>query len=154
MTFPTVDRMALSALVHRYAAYLDDREFDSAATLFTEDAVLEVPEPPASLQPVHIHRGRTAITAALAAVARVDRTEHAIVGEVYDQSDDASARGRVTCIAHHWSRQVPDDAVGVIWHLRYDDRYHLAATGWRISRRVLTINAIETRPVRRMLPRQ
>jgi hypothetical protein len=38
----------------------------------------------------------------------------------------------------------------VVWHLRYDDEYALTDSGWRISRRALTINAIETRPVRRL----
>ena len=41
----------------------------------------------------------------------------------------------------------------MVWHLRYDDEYELTDAGWRISRRALTINAIETRPVRRLLPR-
>ena len=31
--------------------------------------------------------------------------------------------------------------------------YELTDAGWRISRRALTIHAIETRPVRRLLPR-
>ncbi|WP_272930264.1 hypothetical protein [Mycobacterium intracellulare] len=41
----------------------------------------------------------------------------------------------------------------MVWHLRYDDAYELTAAGWRIARRALTINALETRPVRRLLPR-
>jgi hypothetical protein len=39
-----------------------------------------------------------------------------------------------------------------VWHLRYDDEYELADARWRISHRALTINAIETRPVRRLRP--
>ncbi|MGZ4563263.1 MAG: nuclear transport factor 2 family protein, partial [Mycobacterium sp.] len=39
-----------------------------------------------------------------------------------------------------------------VWHLRYDDEYELTDR-WRIVRRALTINAIETRPVRRVRPR-
>jgi len=38
----------------------------------------------------------------------------------------------------------------VVWHLRYDDDYQLTDAGWQIARRALTINAIETRPVRRL----
>ena len=140
--------MALSGLVHRYAAHVDDRQFDSVAELFTTDAELAVPEPPAELTPVHRHRGREAIAAAVGAVAAVIRTEHAIVGEVYDGSPGA-ATGRITCIAHHWNRR-DDEFVDVVWHLRYDDQYEATEAGWRISRRELTINAIETRPVRRV----
>ena len=153
MTLSPDDRMALRDLVHRYAANVDDRQFDTVAKLFTATAELAVPEPPAALQPVHSHRGQAAITAAIAAVAAVTRTEHAIVGEVYDEAArPGTASGRVACIAHHWSRR-GDEVVDVVWHLRYDDDYQLTDAGWRISRRALTINAIETRPGRRLLPR-
>ena len=87
------------------------------------------------------------------AVTQTTRTEHAIVGEVYD--DDplrGGARGRIACIAHHWSQRA-EELIDVVWHLRYDDEYDSTDSGWRISRRALTINAIETRPVRRLLPR-
>ncbi|UXA04558.1 nuclear transport factor 2 family protein [Mycobacterium sp. SMC-2] len=147
MTLSTDDRFALSDLVHRYAAYIDDRRFDSAATLFTYSAVLELPEPPNALTPIHSHHGRDAIAAAVAVVGALTRTEHAIVGEVYDAAvRPGTARGRVACVAHHWDRR-GDDLVDVVWHLRYDDEYELADR-WRIGRRTLTINALETRSAR------
>jgi 3-phenylpropionate/cinnamic acid dioxygenase small subunit len=150
------DRAALSDLVHRYAANVDDRQFDAVAELFTPTAELTVPEPPAELRPVHSHRGQAAISAAVAAVAQTMRTQHAIVGEVYRQPSDEvpesrTARGRIACIAHHFSERA-DEFLDVVWHLRYDDEYALTDAGWRISRRTLTILAIETRPVRRVLP--
>lgn len=154
MTLSAADRGALSDLVHRYAATIDERQFACAAELFTPTAELAVPEPPAGLEPVHSHRGRPAIAAAVAAVGAVTRTEHAIVGEVYDEgSRAATAKGRVACVAHHWNEH-GDEIVDVVWHLRYDDDYELTDAGWRLSRRALTIHAIETRPVRRLLPRQ
>ena len=153
MTLSADDRMALSDLVHRYAANVDDRQFDSVAMLFTLNAELTVPEPPAALEPVHSHRGQEAIATAVGAVGAVTRTEHAIIGEVYDEaSRPGTARGRVACIAHHWDQR-GEEVVDVVWHLRYDDDYELTDAGWRISRRALTINAIEIRPVRRLLPR-
>ena len=91
------DRAALTDLVHRYAAGVDDRQFDAAAELFTETAELMLPEPPAALDPVHRHCGHAAIRTAIAAVAATIRTEHAIVGEVFDigsQTPD-SACGRI-----------------------------------------------------------
>jgi 3-phenylpropionate/cinnamic acid dioxygenase small subunit len=152
MTLSVNDRASLSDLVHRYAAGVDDRQFDSVAELFTTNAELTVPEPPATLEPIHSHQGQQAIAAAVTAVAAVARTEHAIIGEVYHEvARRGSARGRITCIAHHWNQR-PDEVVDVVWHLRYDDEYELTDAGWRISRRALTINAIETRPVRRFLP--
>ena len=153
MTLSADDRIALSDLVHRYAAYVDDRRFDAAASLFSTSAELTVPDPPGSLEPVHCHRGRQAIAAAVAAVAGVARTEHAIIGEVYDQGPKpGTATGRIACVAHHWSHR-GDEVGDVAWHLRYDDEYELTGAGWRVAGRALTINAIETRPVRRLLPR-
>jgi hypothetical protein len=153
MTLSVDDRTALSDLVHRYAANVDDRQFDCVAKLFTATAELMVPEPPAALEPIQTHRGQQAIAAAVAAVAAVARTEHAIIGEVYDEAArPGTARGRVACIAHHWNQR-GDEVVDAVWHLRYDDDYELTDAGWRISRRALTINAIEIRPVRRLLPR-
>ena len=152
-TLPLADRAALRDLVHRYAAHVDERQFDVVAELFTVTAELAVPEPPATLHPIHSHRGQAAIATAVAAVAQTVRTLHAIVGEVYDEaSGPHSARGRIACIAHHWNERA-DKIIDVVWHLRYDDEYELTAAGWRISRRALTILAIETRPVRRLLPR-
>lgn len=144
------NRVGISDLVHRYSAAVDDRQFDSVVELFTETADLILPDPPSALEPVHRHRGHTAISAAIGAVAAVIRTEHAIVGEVYDDAPRPDvAHGRVACIAHHWSRDA-DQLTDVVWHLRYDDEYRLTDAGWRIARRALTINAIETRPVRRL----
>lgn len=152
MTLPAIDRAALSDLVHRYAGGVDDREFASVATLFTESAELTVPDPPATLQPVHRHRGHAAIGAAIASVAAALRTVHAIVGEVYDGGHRPEiARGRIACIAHHWYERA-DEVTDLVWHLRYDDEYQLTDVGWRICRRALTINAIEVRPVRRVRP--
>lgn len=152
MTLSPNDRSALSDVVHRYAAGVDDRQFDSVAELFTDQAELVVPEPPAVLTPLHSHRGRPAIATAVAAVAAVARTEHAIIGEVYEPGPrPGTARGRIACVAHHWTRRA-DEVIDAAWHVRYDDEYESTGSGWRIARRSLTVNAIETRPVRQLLP--
>ena len=108
------DRAALSDLVHRYAANVDDRQFDSVAELFTAEAELTVPEPPAALQPIHRtpgsgghrRRGRCGCRSG-------ERTEHAIVGEVYSELSEevpepGTARGRIACIAHHCSQRADE----------------------------------------------
>lgn len=144
------DRLAVADLVHLYASAVDDRRFDDVAELFTETAELRLPDPPRSLEPVRRHHGRDGVRAAMAALASVSRTEHAIVGEVYAAGDQAGyALGRITCVAHHWT--IADGEVtDLVWHLRYDDEYMRTRVGWRIHGRALTINAIETRPVRRL----
>lgn len=148
MRLSTADRLALADLVHVYASAVDDRRFDDVAELFTENAELRLPDPPRALEPVRRHHGRDGVRAAMAALAAVTRTEHAIVGEVYAAAEEADyALGRITCIAHHWT--VSEGRTSdLVWHLRYDDEYLRTRAGWRIHGRALTINAIETRPVR------
>ncbi|MFL6085889.1 MAG: nuclear transport factor 2 family protein [Mycobacterium sp.] len=150
MSLNVYDRLALADLVHLYASAVDDRRFDDVVELFTDTAELRLPDPPRSLEPVRRHHGRDGVREAIAAVAAVTRTEHAIVGEVYATAEDPDyALGRITCIAHHWS--VTDgQTTDLVWHLRYDDEYLRMRAGWRIHGRALTINAIETRPVRRL----
>lgn len=150
MSLNTSDRLALADLVHLYASAVDDRRFDDVVELFTETAELRLPDPPRALEPVRHHHGRDGVRSAMAALAAVTRTEHAIVGEVYAASDDDNyALGRITCIAHHWT-VAGDRITDLVWHLRYDDEYLRTRTGWRIHGRALTINAIETRPVHRL----
>ena len=109
-------------------------------------------DPPATLEPIHSHLGVAAVVKAVAEVAQTLRTEHAIVGEVYDRAEQpGAARGRIACIAHHW-RERADSVNALVWHLRYRDDYEFTDRGWRIRRRTLTINAIETRPVRLVRP--
>jgi hypothetical protein len=150
MSLNVYDRLALADLVHLYASAVDDRRFDDVVELFTDTAELRLPDPPRSLEPVRRHHGRDGVREAIAAVAAVTRTEHAIVGEVYATAEDPDyALGRITCIAHHWA--VSDgQTTDLVWHLRYDDEYLRMRAGWRIHGRALTINAIETRPVRRL----
>jgi len=150
MSLNAYDRLALADLVHLYASAVDDRRFDDVVELFTETAELRLPDPPRSLVPVRHHQGRGGVRQAMAALAAVTRTEHAIVGEVYAPGDDSDyALGRITCIAHHWTADA-DQITDLVWHLRYDDEYLRTRAGWRIHGRALTINAIETRPVRRL----
>jgi len=145
------DRLALTDLVHLYASAVDDRRFDDVVELFTETAELRLPDPPRSLDPVRRNHGHDGVRSAMSALASVTRTEHAIVGEVYAARDGDSnyALGRITCIAHHWTAD-RDQITDLVWHLRYDDEYLRTRAGWRIHGRALTINAIETRPVRRL----
>jgi hypothetical protein len=148
MTLTTADRLALADLVHLYAAAVDDRRFGDVLELFTEGAELRLPDPPRSLEPVRLQKGRDGVRTAMDALLAVERTEHAIVGEVYaDGPQPGYALGRITAVAHHWTRR-DGQVTDLVWHLRYDDEYLHTKSGWRIHGRALTINAIETRPVK------
>lgn len=129
----------LSQLVHGYAARVDDRQ--PVAELFTEDGVLVAPDPPDVLDPVREHQGRPAIAAATSALPP---TFHAVVGEVYSVDGDR-ATGRVACVAHH----VVDPRTDLVWHLRYADTYRREDGAWRFARRELSIDLIESRPLKR-----
>jgi hypothetical protein len=152
MTLGIADRLALTDLVHLYAAAVDDRRFGDVVELFSETAELRVPDPPRSLDPVRQHRGRDGVRTAMGALSGLARTQHSIVGEVYAAGSEPDyALGRITCVAHHFS--ITDEQVtDLVWHLRYDDEYLRTRAGWRIHGRALTINAIETRPIRRLRP--
>ncbi|MBO0675946.1 nuclear transport factor 2 family protein [Mycolicibacterium sp. S2-37] len=150
MNVALVDRLALADLVHLYAAAVDDRRFDDVARLFTETAELRLPDPPRALEPVRVLHGHDGVHSAMAALSGVERTQHAIVGEVYAEGGRADyALGRITCVAHHWT-VAGGAATDLVWHLRYDDEYQRTPAGWRFHGRALTVNAIETRPTRRV----
>ncbi|MCV7343439.1 nuclear transport factor 2 family protein [Mycolicibacterium rhodesiae] len=150
MTLSVSDRSDLSSVVHRYAAAVDDRDVESVIGLFTVDGELVLPDPPEVLTPARSHRGPDAIREALAAVTSVGRTHHAIDSEVYTAGPNpAVARGRIAATAHHWSRG-PEGIGDLVWYLRYDDDYQRSESGWLLTRRALTIDAIETRPTRRV----
>lgn len=129
----------LHQLVHRYAARVDDGL--GVGALFTAEGVLVVPDPPEVLEPVVEHVGREAIQAA---TTGLPPTFHAIVGTVFD-----GHRGRIACVAHHVVK--PD--LDLVWHLRYEDSYARVDGAWLIARRELSIDLVETRPLKRSRPR-
>ncbi len=140
-------------MVHRYAAAVDDRDVDAVLELFASDGELVLPEPPDVLTPpARSHRGRGAIREALAAVTSVGRTHHSIDSEVYTAGPDSDVAqgGRIAATAHHWSR-ASEGITDLVWYLRYDDEYQRSDSGgWLLTRRALIIDAIETRPARRL----
>ncbi|KAA0108635.1 nuclear transport factor 2 family protein [Mycolicibacterium sp. P1-5] len=150
MTLSVSDRLDLSALVHRYAATVDDRDVEAVIGLFAGDGELVLPEPPDVLTPARSHRGQVAIRAGLAAVTSVGRTHHSIDSEMYTAGSNADvANGRIAATAHHWSPR-SDGVTDLVWYLRYDDEYRRTESSWLLTRRALTIDAIETRPARRL----
>jgi len=150
MSLAVVDRLAVADLVHLYAAAVDDRRFRDVAELFTETAELRLPDPPRELLPVRHWHGRDGVLSALSSLTEVARTQHEVVGEVYAAGPEADyALGRITAVAHHWTFG-PEHPTDLVWHVRYDDEYLRTPVGWRIHGRALTINAIETRQMRRL----
>lgn len=149
MTAPVLspdDRWALTDLVHRYAALADDRAATALADLFLADGVLVSPDPPRELAPVHEARGHEAIATAITGLSALRLTVHAVAGIVLDPQTDDHVRGRTTATAHHVTEH--DGALrDVVWHLRYLDDFRRTPHGWRIARRELHLDLIESRSV-------
>ncbi|WP_027945688.1 nuclear transport factor 2 family protein [Amycolatopsis taiwanensis] len=149
MRLSAADRIELTDLVSRYAAYVDERS-PEAPELFCTDAVLVMPSPPGRLDPVDVHTGRSEIGAALAALDDFPLTRHAITGSVFDPgTHPGTATGRVACIAHHLRERAPGEVGNIVWHLHYADRYVETRAGWLFSRREVHIDWIETGKPRR-----
>lgn len=148
---PAADRLELTDLVERYAALVDDRDFDAVAALFTEDAVLRQPRPPKRMEPSDTVVGRAAIEANFAQLTALHATQHAIVGAVFTSrpGGDTRATGRVSAVAHHVSgRSGPNgELTDHAWHLVYRDEYRKDDEVWRIAERILDLRWIERRRV-------
>lgn len=122
----------LRALVDRYAAAVDHRDFGALADVFVPDGEL--------ITPLGRRQGLAEIRAAMSGLHRYHETEHRVgAAEFAVDGDGDTATGRVACEAHHIT--VADgrrnDRVMVI---TYDDRYELTASGWRIRSRRLLID--------------
>lgn len=138
------DHLALLAIAPRYAAAVDARDLTGATALFASDAMLIVPDPPRTQEPVLEHLGHDTIATALGQVSSFELTLHEIVGQVIDPGPSADeAVGHIRCVAHHVAGEQD-----VVWRLHYDDRYVRQADGWRIARRALHLDLVEIRRVR------
>lgn len=138
------DRACLEELVRRYATLVDRRDLDAVADLFTEDAVLVLPDPPARLDPFRVHTGRAAVSRALSVLRDVPATRHEVTHLALAVARGAgTAAGTVTGVAHHFFRRRHGGVVDVVWHVRYADTYRRQDGRWRIARRELTVDRLE-----------
>ena len=133
---------ALSALVRRFAACLDAGDATGAASLFTEDAVLVVPEPPRSLDPTVERIGRAGVRATVEAQDYADHRVHVVVGEDYEAGATARlAHGHVSGTAQHLVDR-GRGRVDISWQERWADDYRRTPEGWRFTRRALAIHDV------------
>jgi 3-phenylpropionate/cinnamic acid dioxygenase small subunit len=142
------DRLEIAELSARYALYVDQRDWLALAELFTPDAELLQPDPPQSLTPVRSVIGPNAIIDAMHALESIPVTQHAVLGTVIDLGDEPdTASGWITGQANHVTTH-DDKHRNLVWYLHYRDEYRRTDDGWRIARRAVHIDWIETRPVR------
>lgn len=146
------DRLLLTDLVHRYAVLVDERDAAGVAGLFVEDGTLVSPDPPRTLDPAIEHVGRARVERAIAPIATLETSVHAVTGAVFDAGDSpGTASGRITCSAHHLGHH-GDTLRDVVWVVRYRDSYRRTDDGWRFVRRAASLSFLESRPVRAVRP--
>ena len=142
------DRLAIRALVDRYARAADRVDGAAAAALFTESGALRIFER-GTADPVRERLGREAIATAFAGLSRYEVTLHVVANHLVDLDGDR-ATGETYCLAHHvrtigeGADAHPSDHVMAI---RYLDSYERTSEGWRIAQRHLQLEFTEERPV-------
>jgi hypothetical protein len=129
-------REEIGSLKAHYCEWLDGKEWDRWASLFTEDAVMQVgPTAEAAV------RGRAAIKALLAAQLKRARTSHRAWAP--EATDEAPGRVRVV-----WEMQDRVETPLYVLEGRgfYEDRYARSDDGWKITSLRLHRNYVELQP--------
>ena len=132
------DRLAINDLLTRYACAVDDRDWETVRSVFTEDAVLDYT----------VFRGPRGSAAEVAewtakALQAIDASQHFITNvRVRIDGDEATAESYV------YSPLALAGGAGVM-HTggSYSDRLRRTADGWRIAERVASLTWSD-RPVR------
>ena len=131
------DRLALRELAERYARAVDRRDWELAATLFTEDCVL--------VGPGYELVGREKILAGLRLIDRYRATQHSVHNQLVEVSGDR-ASGETYCTAHHlYEREGRPRKLS--WGIRYQDRCVREAGAWRYARRELLRDWAQDLPI-------
>ncbi len=130
------DRIALRSLVDSYALFVDTRERDAFAALFTPEGRIVSRRADGSQW---IGQGSEELKTKVLSFRDpppYKLTYHLVANHVCTVAGDA-ATGVTHCVAHH----LTDDTGGsrvLATYLRYDDRYERAASGWRFTERIIT----------------
>ena len=143
------DRLAIRALVDRYAQGADRRRPDQVAAQFTLDGVLTICTDPDGVVVRAERRGREQIAEAMTGLARYRVTTHHVGQQLldFDADDLHVAHGETYCEAHHW-RERDGVTVDRVMSIRYQDRYARIDGTWLIAHRLLLTDWTEDREVR------
>ncbi|MFC4376286.1 nuclear transport factor 2 family protein [Nocardia halotolerans] len=141
-------RLALRDLVDRYAQAIDSRDSPALESLFSEDAVILVPEAVARSTGNRELRDFTTVVPNLTAM--FETTRHLMFQQTLAVVD-GGIRGEVYSEAHHLYRTASGlhDAV---MHSRYHDVYVHQDGSWRFLRREQVLDWIDDRPLAEISP--
>jgi uncharacterized protein (TIGR02246 family) len=142
------DRVAIRALVDRYAQGADRGRPEQVAAQFAPDGVLTICTDPAGHQVRGERRGRDEIAGAMAGLERYDVTAHHLSQHLldFDAADPDVAHAETYCLAHHL-RDRDGIVVDRVMSIRYQDTYVRADGTWLIAHRLLLTDWTEDREV-------
>ena len=154
---PVDDEREIRRLIETYARGADRRQPALTASVFTDDGVLQIysgdPDEGGTLDRERI--GRAEIETAMGGLARYRVTSHGLAQSTIDvDTEGAHATSETYCVAHHLTDHddLTDraDAASVtdrVMFIRYLDDWARTADGWRLARRRLAVDWIDTRRV-------
>jgi uncharacterized protein (TIGR02246 family) len=132
------DEREIRRLVHDYARSCDTRDGALFASVFTEDAVLEL----AGRETV----GRERLAKIPEMLRRYDKTYHMVHNVTIDLAGD-TATGEVYSASHHLQPIQKAAISDRVMYITYRDAYVRTAEGWRIARRLVDVEFIEYKVV-------
>ena len=148
---PSVDdEREIRRLIETYARGADRRQPALTASVFTDDGVLQIytgdPNEGGTLD--RERNGRAEIETAMGGLARYRVTFHGLQQSTIDVHDDgASATSETYCVAHHLTHHDDGTVSDRVMFIRYLDDWIRTADGWRLGRRRLAVDWIDTRSV-------
>ena len=126
-----LDERAITAVLHKYATALDQKDWELFSTCF-------VPDASAYYETIGLVEGYPAIEALCrTALAEITRTHH-LIGNVDITVEGDSARSSCYLHAQHVRPMTPGGDTNIIAG-RYDDELVRTEQGWRIRRRELHV---------------
>jgi 3-phenylpropionate/cinnamic acid dioxygenase small subunit len=124
-----VEIEAIKQLKARYFRFLDARQWDDWAMVFTEDAVLELPEAES------VTTGRSEVVANVSAGVEGARTVHqGFMPEIELTGPDTATGVWATCDYVEWSANEDGSRVGIKGYGHYHEQYRREGGEWRIAR--------------------
>ncbi|MDG2061032.1 MAG: nuclear transport factor 2 family protein [SAR86 cluster bacterium] len=119
----------IERLSYLYASLIDKQEFNKLHLVFSDDAILKVPE--------YTFEGVDSIIACMEALKEYDKTQHFVMNQLVDLIDK-NASNEVYTLAYHFSKNE-----GVFnrldWGIIYRDKLIQNNEGWRICSRELEL---------------
>jgi len=141
------DRLAVRALMDKYALAVDARDRDAFAALFTPDGVLAVIEP-GDPEPSLTYSGTDELRTVIDLLAPFSTTFHVMANHTATL-DAPTARTITYCLAHHLTEAEGADPRDTLMLIRYDDTLHRTPDGWRFTRRDVLRQWTEYHPAER-----